>query len=146
VPIRSSQIEIQHQLALMPYIGRSFGNVSLYAGGGPALFGTKSKIIDAVGYAVIGGNTVSVTGAPVSFSSGAWVWGGAAQIGTDYYFSPGWFLDLNYTYARSAEYKIKYSASFSNANGPLTSQGTANLYAQQQLTTQAIVLTLNRMF
>jgi hypothetical protein len=28
----------------------------------------------------------------------------------------------------------------------LTSQGTAYLFAQQQLTTQAIVLTLNRVF
>ncbi len=146
VPIRSSQIEIKHQLALMPYLGRSFGNFSVYAGGGPALFGTKSKIIDAVGYAVIGGNTVDVTGAPVSFSSNDWVWGGAAQIGVDYYLNPTWFLDLNYTFARSAEYKIKYSSSFSNTNGPLTSEGTANIFAHQQLTSQSVGISLNRTF
>jgi hypothetical protein len=115
-------------------------------GSWPSLFGTKTTIRDAVGYAVIGGRTVSVTGAPMNFSSEDWVWGGAAQVGATYFVGPRWFLDLNYTYARSEEYTVKYSQSFTNRNGPLTSEGTANLIAHQQLTTQSIVLTLNRMF
>jgi hypothetical protein len=45
-----------------------------------------------------------------------------------------------------AEYDIKYVASFLNTSGPHMSSGTAYLIARQQLTTQAVVLTLNRMF
>jgi hypothetical protein len=74
------------------------------------------------------------------------VWGGAAQVGVTYFFSPRWFFDLNYTFAQSAEFKVKYAAHCANANGPLTSQGSANLIAHEQLTTQAVVLTLNRTF
>lgn len=146
VPIRNSQIKIRNQLALIPYVGRSFGRFYVYAGGGPALFDIESKIIDAVGFAVIGGNTVSVTGEPANFSSSDWVWGGAAQIGVDYYLAPTWFLDANYTFAQSAEYKIKYSSPFTNQNGPLTSEGTANLFACQQFTSHSFGITLNKVF
>ncbi len=146
VPIRTSQIKIRNQLALIPYVGRSFGRFYLYAGGGPALFDIESKIIDAVGFAEIGGNTVSVTGEPANFSSSDWVWGGAAQIGVDYYLAPTWFLDANYTFAQSAEYKIKYSSPFTNQNGPLTSEGTANLFARQQVTSHSFGITLNKVF
>jgi len=146
VPIRTSQIKIRNQLALIPYVGRSFGRFYLYAGGGPALFDIESEIIDAVGFAEIGGNTVSVTGEPANFSSSDWVWGGAAQVGVDYYLAPTWFLDANYTFAQSAEYKIKYSSPFTNQNGPLTSEGTANLFARQQVTSHSFGITLNKVF
>jgi hypothetical protein len=76
---------------------------SLYASGGPALFGTKSKILDGVGYVVIGGNPVT---SPVCrYTSRATTGCGAARrkLAWDYYFSPCWFLDLNYTYPQSAE-------------------------------------------
>ena len=55
-------------------------------------------------------------------------------------------LDLNYTFAQSAEFKIKYSSAFFDRNGALTSEGTANLYARQQLTTQSFGVTLNKVF
>jgi hypothetical protein len=61
------------------------------------------------------------------------VWGGAAQVGVDYYLSPTSFLDLNYTFALSASYKTKYSSPFTNSNGVLTSVGTAYINASQQL-------------
>jgi len=92
-------------MLLMPFIGRSFGNSYVYFGAGPALFGTHSKIINAIGFADIHGFELDVTGAAVSFSSSDWVWGGGGQIGLGYYLSPSWFLDLNYTFAMSASYK-----------------------------------------
>jgi hypothetical protein len=48
---------------------RSFGNLYIYAGGRLALFDTSAKIVDATGFAVIGGATANMTGAPASFSS-----------------------------------------------------------------------------
>jgi opacity protein-like surface antigen len=146
VPIRSAEVELKHQFALMPTIGRSFGKVTLYAGGGPALFGTESKFLDAMCFAVIGGRTVNVCGDPLSFTSEDWVWGGAAQAGVTYALGPRWFVDLAYTYARSEEFKLRDAVSFTNTNGPLTSEGTAFLNARQRITNQSVVLTLNRAF
>jgi opacity protein-like surface antigen len=146
VPITPAEINLRHQLALVPTIGRSFGKVTVYAGGGPALFNIDTKFINAVGFAVIGGTLVNVTGTPVTFSNDDWVWGGVAQVGATYTLGPRWFLDLGYTYARSAEFKIRNSASFSNANGPLTSSGVAFLNTREQITNQSVVLTINRQF
>jgi hypothetical protein len=97
-------------------------------------------------FAVIGGNLVNVCGASLSYTTEDWVWGGAAQIGATYALGPRWFLDLAYTFARSEEFKIKYSTAFTNQSGPVTSEGTANLIAHQQITDQSVVLTLNRLF
>lgn len=146
VPIKNSQIRIDHELLLLPFIGRSFGNSFVYLGGGPALFGTHSKIVNAVGFADIHGMNVDVTGAPVNFSSSDWVWGGAGQVGLDYYLSPTWFLDLNYTFAMSAAYKNKYSSGYTNTNGPVTSVGTANIIASQQFSSQSFTVSINKVF
>jgi Tetratricopeptide repeat len=74
VPISPAEINLKHQLALMPTIGHSFGKVTIYTGGGPALFNIDTKFVNAVGFAVIGGNVVNVTGTPVTFSNDDWVW------------------------------------------------------------------------
>lgn len=146
VAISPAEINLKHQLAFIPTIGRAFGKVTIYAGGGPALFDVQTKFINGVGFAVIGGQTLSVTGAPMNASNDNWVWGGAAQVGATYAFAPHWFLDVGYTYARSASFNIQDFFSFSNQNGALTSSGTAFLNAQERVTNQSVVLTLNRQF
>lgn len=146
VPIRSAQIELKHQLALMLTIGRSFAKVTVYGGAGPALFGTETKFIDGLCFAVIGSNLVNVCGDPLSFTTEDWVWGGAAQIGATYALGPRWFLDFAYTWARSEQFKIAFATRFTNQNGPLTSEGTAFLNGREQITNQSVVLTLNRLF
>jgi hypothetical protein len=44
VQIRPAEINLKHQLSLIATIGRAFGNVALYAGGGPALFGVETNL------------------------------------------------------------------------------------------------------
>ncbi|HET6377370.1 MAG TPA: hypothetical protein VFG05_03565 [Methylocella sp.] len=146
VPIRSAKIALRHQFALMPVIGRSFGKVTVYAGGGPALFNVKTEFLDGMCFAVINGTLVNVCGETLNFRSEDWIWGGAAQIGATYALGERWFLDLAYMFAQSEEFKLKYSTPFINQNGPLTSQGVANLIAHQQIANQSVVLTLNRRF
>jgi hypothetical protein len=146
VAIGSNQITINHELILAPYIGRFFKNSYVYLGAGPALFGTKSNLNNAVGYAEINGETVDVTGAPASFSSSKWVWGGAVQLGMAYYLTSRWFLDFNYTLALSASYKTAYSAKFSSSNNGLTTSGTAFINAKQTLTSQSLMVSINRVF
>ena len=146
VPILPAEVNLKHQLALIPTIGRAFDKVALYAGAGPALFGVQSRFNNGVGFAVIGGSLFDVTGAPVTVSNENWVWGGAAQIGATYAIAPRWFLDVGYTYARSSSFYIQNVVSFTNQNGPLASSGIAYLNAREQITNQSVVVTINRQF
>jgi len=86
-------------------VGRSCGKSFVYIGAGPALFRTQNRINSATPYADIRHER----SAPASFSSSQWVWGGARQVGVDYFLRPTWFLDVNYTLAMSASYDTCYS-------------------------------------
>ena len=113
VVVGSSQTSIDQQMAFMPFVGRAFKNSYVYIGGGPALFDTHSRIANAVGFADINGQHLDLTGPPISFSSSKWVWGGAAQIGMNYFLSPAWFLDMSDSFAMSASFDADYAARFS---------------------------------
>lgn len=144
VVIGSSQTTAEHEMLFLVFVGHSFANSYIYLGAGPALFGTKSRIKNAVGFADIDGRPTDVTGAPMSFSSSDWVWGGAGQIGISYFLSPAWSLDLNYTFVRSASYDIDYASGFSNpANG---TTGFAHLDTSQRITSQSVMMSINLVY
>jgi opacity protein-like surface antigen len=144
VQISPAEINLRHQLALMATIGRAFDKLTIYAGGGPALFGAETKFINGTAFAVIRGEVFNASGAPITFSNNSWVWGGAAQVGVTYALDPRWLLDFAYTFAQSANFKIENSACFGNQNGPLASSGCGVVNAQERVTNQTVMLTLNR--
>ena len=113
---------------------------------GPALFKTQSHIHNAIGFADINGVHQDLTGAPADFSSSEWVWGGAAQIGMNYFLSPSWFVDVNYTFAMSASFDINYSDRFSNPSDGTTTTGLAHLDTSQRVTSQAFSVSINKVF
>ncbi len=87
-----------------------------------------------------------VTGTPDNFATSEWVWGGAAQIGFTYYLDHAWFLDLNYTYARSAKFDSNFSAPFTSTNFGYHIFGTLFVDPSQRVTDQSVSLTINRRF
>jgi opacity protein-like surface antigen len=144
--IESSKTSIDHELSMLAFLGRSFFNTTVYLGVGPVLFGTKSSLNNAIGFASINGMPTDITGAPISFSSSKWMWGTAAQIGTTYYFSPSWFLDFNYTYAIAGQYKNDYGAPFVSSSDGRTYSGVAFITTSQRVTSQSLAVSLNKMF
>jgi opacity protein-like surface antigen len=144
VQISPAEIKLRHQLALVATIGRAFDRLTIYAGGGPALFRVETNFINGVAFAVVGGETFNASGAPITFLNSNWVWGGAAQVGATYALAPRWFLDFAYTFARSKSFNIQNSASFTNQSGPATTSGSGVLNTQERVTTQSVTLTLNR--
>jgi hypothetical protein len=144
VVIGSSETTVEHEMLLLAFLGRSFTDSYVYVGGGPALFGTKSLIKNAIGFADINGRPTDVTGAPVDFSSSEWVWGGAAQVGVNYFITPTWSLDLNYTFARSSQFDADYAAGFSNPRNGTT--GFAHLDTSQTVTPQSVRISINKVF
>ncbi|MFL6946621.1 MAG: outer membrane protein [Xanthobacteraceae bacterium] len=146
VQISPAEINLRHQLTLVATIGRAFDRLTIYAGGGPALFDVETNFINGVAFAVIRGFVISASGAPITFFNDDWVWGGAAQVGATYALAPRWFLDFAYTYARSANFNISNPSCFGNQTGPLASSGCGVVNAQERVTNQSVTLTLNRQF
>ena len=146
VTISPAEINLRHQLSLIGTIGRAFGNVTLYAGGGPALFGVDSNFINAIPFATSSLRGTFAASQPTTAFNKNWVWGGAAQVGTTYAFAGGWFLDFAYTYARSANFTIVDTVAVFNQNGTLMTSGSAVLNAQERVINQSVTLTLNYQF
>jgi hypothetical protein len=146
VLIESSQTNIDHELSLLAFVGHSFMNATVYIGDGPVVFATRSNLNRAIGFGSVNGMPTDITGAPVSFSSSKWMWGGAGQIGMTYYFARSWFLDFNYTYTVTREYTNDYSAPFLSSSAGLTYTGTAYITTRQRITSQAFAVSLNAAF
>jgi len=146
VQISPAEVDLKHQLALIATIGRSFGKVALYAGAGPALFGVETNYINGIPFAVLPSGTTIAVSVPINVFNDNWVWGGAAQVGTTYAFAHGWFLDVNYTYARSANFTIANPVFVRNQIGSFSFSGPAVLNAQERATNQSVMLTLNYQF
>jgi opacity protein-like surface antigen len=146
VVIQASQMRVEHELALLAFLGHSFGSTNVYLGAGPALFRTKNDVLHAIGYADINGTHVSITGTPVNYSSTNWVWGTAAQIGMTYLLAPTWFLDFNYTFAVSRRYTNNYSSPFASMTDGVADTGTLFVSTSTRVTTQAFAVSINKAF
>ena len=150
VVIDSSQMNVNHEFALMPFIGQSFTNSFIYLGAGPALLGTTTNIDGVTGYADINGTHANITGASTNFSSNNWRLGGSVETGMAYYIDPTWFLDFNYSFAITGWHTNSYSAPFSSSttSGGTTYIDTGTLYVNtsQRVITQAFSITMNKAF
>jgi hypothetical protein len=142
-----TQTSINHELALLAYVGHSFTNSHVYLGAGPSLFGAKSHFYDVTGYADSKGAHVDYTGTPSNMSNSKWMWGGAAQMGMTYYINPTWVLDLSYTYAMTGLYSaINGSSSFANLVSNYSSANMSYANNYQRVSAQAVTVSFNKVF
>lgn len=148
--IQSSQSQVNHELILMPFAGRSLNNTHFYLGAGAAVFQVDFYQYNFIGFADINGVHNAITGKPVNFSNSLWMWGGGGQIGMTHYFTPQWFVDLSYTYLVTANYSFSDTESFSSithtGSGDYTNIGTALVDATQRIITQSVTVALNVLF
>lgn len=146
----SVQVTTNHEMTLLAFIGRSFGDKYIYLGAGPSLFNLQSKNFYSIGYAEYEGATVDVTGL-VSYSSPSiWAWGGAAQIGMTYFFGPTWFIDASYTYSITGNNTTDHQQAFSNSSSlgstHYTTSGTLFTKDTLSIHTHALTFTVNKVF
>ena len=150
VNVDSVQVTTNHELTLLAFIGRSFGNKYFYLGAGPSLFNLQSNNYYSIGYTAYQASTIDVTGL-VSYSSPSiWAWGGAAQLGMTYFISPTWFIDASYTYAITGNNTTLHEQAFSNSqisdfvsyftSGTLFTKDTLSVSAQ------ALTVAINKVF
>lgn len=142
-----TQTSINHELALLAFVGHSFAKSHFYLGAGPSLFGSQSHFYDVTGYTDNSGGHVDVAGSPNSLSNSKWMWGGAAQMGMTYYFNPTWVLDLSYTYAVTGIYSaINNMSAFNSTAGKYSATNPLYMNSSQRVTAQAVTVSVNKVF
>ena len=142
--VRAAQTSLLQEIDLVPFLGRSFGQSYVYAGGGPTLSQTRTKLNGLVGFAFVDGAIVDQSGAPQDFSSSSWLICGAAVVGVTYFLTPTWFLDLNYTYAMTEGHTLNFASPFIDRSS--TSVGTLVGNSAWKAETQRVGLTINKAF
>ncbi|MCB8880042.1 hypothetical protein ACELLULO517_07335 [Acidisoma cellulosilytica] len=149
VVIGSYKTKANSRFSLMPFIGRSFGKGFVYLGMGATVTQVDTDMDDTIGYATSGsGVNTNISGAPANYDTSGWVLGGAVDIGVTYFLSPTWFLDADYTAAKTAAQKGDYNSTFVNADSVpgTTAYGTLAGYASENIVTQSLTITLNKAF
>ncbi|OGT66998.1 MAG: hypothetical protein A3J38_09355 [Gammaproteobacteria bacterium RIFCSPHIGHO2_12_FULL_45_9] len=124
---------VDHELALMPYWGRSFDSAMVYLGFGPALLGVTQSA----------GSTTPNTDYPYKnvFNNSEWMWGGAVQLGASWYFNPTWYLAGDYTYAVTGRYG--FDGSWTDRT---VSTQTDNLTDNRRVIVQSLGLSINKVW
>lgn len=144
---RAYRTTIQHQVALVPILGRSFERGFVYAGAGATWSRNRTEIDDLVGFADIQGHHTDVSGAPQDFSGAGWVVGATGVVGATYFLDASWFVDVAYSYQRSSTQTFNYSGTFTNADNPFgTTSGTLVGWSSGRVTTQSLMVTINKAF
>ena len=146
--VNSYQAEANSRVALMPFIGRSFDHGFVYLGAGGTLTETQTSLDGLVGYAVINGVNTNVSGAPQNFTSSGWVMGAGLTAGGTYFLGHGWFIDVDYTFAKTAAQIGNYSSDFvnSSSNPGVTTIGTLVGQSSENVLTNSITLTIDKAF
>jgi opacity protein-like surface antigen len=145
---RSYEVFIDHQMALMPFLGRSFKNGFVYTGAGPSLSRVGARLNDVVGFARIptleNGALVDVSGLPQSDAQTQWAFGIAASVGVTYFITPSWFLDLSYIFSNPFPHQFHVEGPFHNdAFSPIILSGTLIGDYTAKVNTHSITLSLN---
>lgn len=151
--VRSYQQTVKNQISLVPFIGRVFSRSYLYAGAGPSLSQVKTNISGITGFADIFGFPSDISGSLQTYSSTQWVVGGSAIVGSTYFLSKSWFVDLNYSYTQTKNNTANWAGPWSKRGiwspggfNDVTYTGTNTGTSSGNVATQAITLTLNKAF
>ncbi|WP_133137543.1 outer membrane protein [Legionella rowbothamii] len=147
----SVETTINHNMSLLALIGKQLGNKYIYLGAGPSLTSIQSQNYNSIGYAIVDGATLNVTGLVNYGSPTIWAWGGAAQIGMSYFINSSWFVDASYTYSVAGNYTSSHKQSFAHtASAGSTTIETSGILATKDTfkatMVQSVTVSLNKIF
>ena len=139
-----------HQISLIPLIGRSFEKSYLYLGGGPTFSQTKMSIVNmASPIAFVGGVPISPTGVGngSNYSTNQWLFGSVAMVGATYFINPTWFVDISYSYSMTGTKTSSWGGPWSDTlpDGSTRIGNNAGI-SSGSVNTQAFSVSINAAF
>ena len=130
-------VNLQHEFMLLLYFGATYDKGYLYLGFGPVLYTLRDSVRQY--------NDTLGAGTFASLGSSDTIWGGAAQLGYNYYFNPTWFLGFNYTYTVSGNYQLSNNnAEWYTTTG--TSSENVQINRDYGFTVQEVMFSINKVF
>jgi len=137
-------VNLQHEFMILLYFGATYDKGYFYLGLGPVLF----TLNDSVRHYFGGGTTF--VGAPATFQSVSGsevIWGGAAQLGYNYYFNPTWFLGFNYTYTVTGDYSLNnVGTAWHNPGSSASADRDLSFNRSYSFTVQEVMFSINKVF
>lgn len=136
---------LQHEFMLLLYFGAQYDKGYFYLGLGPVLFTLRNSVQRG------GPGTAAGTGNPVQYqqsvSASDTIWGGAAQLGYNYYFNPTWFLGFNYTYTVTGDSTYTNTVNAGTFSSVVASAtNTLNISRTLGFTVQEVMFSINKVF
>jgi hypothetical protein len=146
--VNSYETEVNSRFAFMPFIGRSFGKGFVYLGAGGTMSEVQTSLNGLVGYAVINGVNTNVSGAPQNFASSGFVLGAGLVVGGTYFLGQGWFVDVDYSFAKTAAQIGRYQSNFVNSSTTpgVTTVGTLVGQSSETVVTNSVTITIDKSF
>lgn len=131
-----------NELLLLAYAGMQYDRGYFYLGLGAVMWTVRSNVGPLVTNAPGNGNNYVNY-----FLETDTLWGGAFQVGYNYYMKPTWFLGLNYTYAQSGTFKksaLRTNAEWNAAAAATTPVST--ITRSIRIETQEFMFSINKVF
>lgn len=140
----TSQTRVKSEVITLLYAGAQLNKGYVYLGVGPALFRAANSLYVSSVHKPngVGDNLIST-----SVTNSQTVWGGAAQVGYNYYLNPTCFLGFSYTYSDTGKKKFSNSVNTAILNG-FDNPGptTLNLGRTVSLGVQEVMFSINKVF
>lgn len=140
----TSKTRLSNEVLLLGYLGREVACGYAYLGAGPVFFTASNSIF------VSSVHTPNGTGdhlVSTSVKSNRVVWGGAVQLGYQYFLNCDSFLNISYTYMQTGSGHFKNTANAAQLNGFDTPGATIlTLSRSIRFTTQELICSVNMMF
>lgn len=140
----SSQTNLNNEMLLLFYLGMQLMQGDGCLGIGPAFITASNHIYVSSVHTPngVGNNLVST-----SVNSNTTLWGGAVQIGYNFFLDGSWFLNMNYTYLQTVNSNFNNSVNAATLNGAsVPGPTTLTLNRNINVSTQEIMFSINKMF
>ena len=147
VIIGSSQNTINNELSLLAFATYAIAdNYSVYMGASPIVVGLSSNLYQVIGFAYLDSAVTDITGTPTNIFNNIWMWGGAGEIGMNYYFNSRWSCNISYNYGITGTSTINDSGLFASATDGYTDSGTLYTTTTQRAIIQSVGFSVTMIF
>lgn len=137
----SSKSRVSNELILLSYLGKRVFDGYVYLGVGPALLDAANSIYVSSVHTPNGTGDHLIT---TSVKDHKILWGGAAQLGYQYFLSECYFLNICYTYLQTERKQFNNTANTAVFNG-FDTPGSTLLFLKREIefTVQEFILSIN---